>query len=155
MKIDDEFLLEHSGVKGMKWGVRKPRDEKARAKQFGPKAKKEVKTSSDFKATEKYRGQDPRSLTNKQLKELNERMNLEKNYAQNYAKINPSKAKRGEERVKAALATLGLAVTIHQLVRSPFGQDTIWLGKQLTTVAAPAVKKLGSKKPTVVPPQIF
>lgn len=152
MNLDD---LEHSGVKGMKWGVRKPRDEKARAKQFGPKSKKEVKKSTDFKATEKYRGQDPRSLTNKQLKALNERMNLEKNYAQNYSKISPSKAKRGEERVKATLATLGLAVSMYNLVRSPFGQDTIWLGKQLTTVAAPAVKSLVPKKPTVVPPQLF
>lgn len=36
--VDDQsvsLFLEHVGVKGMKWGHRKPRDEAARAKQFG------------------------------------------------------------------------------------------------------------------------
>lgn len=32
-----EDFLEHFGVKGMKWGVRKRRDEKARARLFGKK----------------------------------------------------------------------------------------------------------------------
>lgn len=37
-EIDD--FLEHVGVKGMRWGHRKPRDESARAKQFGGKKPK-------------------------------------------------------------------------------------------------------------------
>lgn len=132
MNLDDiEDLLEHSGVKGMKWGKRKPRDEKARAKQFGPK--KTVKTSSDFKATEAYRGRDPRTLSNKQLKALNERMNLENNYKQNYSKLNPTKKKKGEQAAKEILATVGVGVSMYNLVKSPFGQDAINMGKKVVS----------------------
>jgi hypothetical protein len=37
MIIDEANDIAHFGVRGMRWGVRKPRDEAARAKKFGGK----------------------------------------------------------------------------------------------------------------------
>ncbi len=43
----EDLYLEHYGVKGMKWGVRKKRpDEEARKRKFGPKAKKIAVTTA-------------------------------------------------------------------------------------------------------------
>ena len=139
MNLDDidSASLDHSGVKGMRWGVRKPRNEKARAAQFGPK--KPIKLSSDYKATQPYRGRDPRSLSNKQLKALNERMNLESNYA----RLNPSTKKKNEQRAKELMGTIGLGVGLYNLVKTPAGKAAIDTGKVLLEMALnPALKKI-------------
>lgn len=50
--IDDkvvEDFLEHVGVRGMRWGHRKPRDEVARAKQFGGRGLRKA-PKGDFKS---------------------------------------------------------------------------------------------------------
>lgn len=91
-------FLEHHGVKGQKWGIRN----KKSAVKKTPR-----KTSSDYKKAKSLQTRHPSSLTNKQLKELNERLNLE----QNYNRLNPTKKARGEAKVRAILGTVTLAVT--------------------------------------------
>lgn len=97
----DNFLA-HYGVKGMKWGVR--RKLKDRASKSAAKAKKDIKeefkrpVSSDAKGTNssksraKSHGTD--ALSNKELKDLVTRMNLEQQYSQLSAKPSPGKAGR-------------------------------------------------------------
>ena len=108
----DELLLIHFGKKGMKWGQRKSR---------AP-----VKVSSDYKKTAPHRGKKVHQLTDKQLKDVNARMNLE----QNYRRLNPSKVQRGEAAAKNVLRTAGVAVSLAALVNSHGGRLAIAAGKK-------------------------
>jgi hypothetical protein len=95
-----EALLEHHGVKGMHWGIRNPESRVtiARREKHAP--------SSDFKRTAPHRGKPVHTLTNKQLKDVNERLNLE----QNYSRMNPDKVKSGKKVVTGILGNTGKTV---------------------------------------------
>lgn len=76
--IEVDSFLEHYGVPGMKWGVRKARNEEARKAAFKAKstdAKKRIKIQA--KANQK--GLD--ALTNDEMQTAINRMNLEVNYS--------------------------------------------------------------------------
>jgi len=107
-----ENVLEHYGKKGMKWGVRKSRS--------GPKV------SSDYKQTKPLRSRKTRELTNKQLKKVNERINLE----QNYSRLNPTKVKKGLNAAKGVLAVATTATTVYTMYNSPAGKAAIAAGKK-------------------------
>lgn len=109
-----EVFIEHHGIKGMKWGVRNPRN---RVKV----------SSSDFKKTAHLRGKKTHQLTNKQLKAVNERINLE----QNYRRLNPSKAQVGKAAAASIIATAGTAATAYNLLHSPAGKAAIAAGKRV------------------------
>jgi hypothetical protein len=113
MAKDEEVkaFIEHHGVKGMHWGVRR---------------KGQQKTSSDFKKTEPLRKKPVSALTNKQLKAVNERMNLETNYK----KLNPSTARKGKMAAAEIIGTVGLAVGAYNLLKSPAGQAAINAGRK-------------------------
>jgi hypothetical protein len=85
MKVEQllDQILEHYGTKGMKWGVRKSKVPKS-----GPSAEAKSAHRHLIKATVS----GPQALTNKQLKEVNERLNLEQNFQR--LSYNPSKAKQ-------------------------------------------------------------
>jgi hypothetical protein len=84
----DSGLLEHYGVKGMKWGVR--RDQRVldrlsnRVKEKREVQKALKQPSPDASRAQRLQTQAQRrgtsTLTNKELKDLNERLNLEKSY---------------------------------------------------------------------------
>lgn len=89
----------HSGVKGMKWGVRKKAD---------------IPASSDHIQTEAARqkakaGGGHKVLSNKELQDVITRLNLE----QQFARLNPSVLKRGEQVVKEIL---GLTNTVNTAI---------------------------------------
>jgi hypothetical protein len=110
-------FIEHYGKKGMHWGVRRT-----------PK-----KTSSDFKKTEKLRGKKASELSDKQLKDISQRMNLE----QNFNRLNPSTVKKGTKVAAEVLATAGLAFTAYNMINSPAGQKVASLGKKaISKIAA-------------------
>ena len=66
-------FLEHSGKKGMKWGIR----------NSVKRLKNRIKNphySKDYKQTKNLRRKSSKYLSNNQLRELNKRMELEQNY---------------------------------------------------------------------------
>jgi hypothetical protein len=107
-----EVFIEHHGVKGMKWGIRHP--------------KNRVKVSSDFKRTAPFRGKKPHQLTNKQLRAVNERINLE----QSYRRMNPSKVQQGASVAKGILAVGTTAASAYALMNSPAGKAFRNVGKK-------------------------
>lgn len=84
MKEKGKAFIEHHGVKGMRWGVRRS------PAQLGNKAKSEDsdKKSSDkhgVTTDTKHRGGSD-SMSDAQLKKFNERMNMEQQYSRLTAK---------------------------------------------------------------------
>lgn len=76
-------ILSHYGVKGMRWGVRR------RSTTKTDDSSEDHQTAQAAKAKAKKGG--TKSLSNKELKDLIERMNLEKQYS---TVIPPSRGKR-------------------------------------------------------------
>lgn len=120
MTIDtDEFIdeLMHFGVKGMKWGVTKK--DRSREVTVSQEPGKRVKAtggygkaaSGDAKAAAKTRqvarASSVDALSNKQLKALNERMNLEQNYRQLASKDAESRKSAGQKFVSSLLGQGG------------------------------------------------
>lgn len=70
----EEFVLEHFGVKGMHWGVRRSRAERRAAN-----ASEDAKRAAANKAVVKEHGVS--ALDNKELQHLVDRMNLEQRYS--------------------------------------------------------------------------
>jgi hypothetical protein len=115
-----EAILEHHGVKGMHWGIRNPESRVRLARQNKRPA------SSDFRKTLPHRGKPVHTLTNKQLKAVNERINLE----QNYRRMNPSTLKKGSMAVGAIVGVATTATTIYNMYNSPAGKALISAGKK-------------------------
>lgn len=111
---DVKEFIEHHGVVGMRWGRRKG-------------GSSERSASSDFKKVAALKKRPKHQLTNKQLRTINERMNLE----QNFSKMNPSATKRGAETAAGILATVGIGFTAYNMVKSPAGQAFISTGKKI------------------------
>lgn len=68
-------VIEHFGIKGMKWGFRKSRSSKTRAKR---RAKNSAKTSAKWK--KKY--QNRSSMSDKDIRRATERLRLENDFAE-------------------------------------------------------------------------
>lgn len=83
MRDEVSEVLEHYGTKGMKWGVRK-----SKVARQGPSA--EAKDAHRGLVKAKVNG--PQALTNRELKIVNERLNLEQNFQR--LSYNPSTAKK-------------------------------------------------------------
>lgn len=111
---------EHVGVKGMRWGVRKSREEReadraARDQKKENKAitKKALKKGASPEAAEKKalqkqvkkHGLD--SLTNEQLGALNKRLNAETQYKQ-WQQKNPTLAKKAQDFALKEISTHGI-----------------------------------------------
>jgi hypothetical protein len=98
-------FIEHHGVKGMKWGVRKRRNESARARTFG-------------KAKGKEKSKDVKDLSDQELRNIVNRMNME----QQYKRLASGQNNNGSSAVKkilAAGATINSAIAFS---RSPAGR---------------------------------
>lgn len=116
--VDDVFadVLMHYGVPGMKWGRRKPGTGKPSSRKKGSGEKSaDAAEAHDKKSQAKTKG--VASLSNAELKKLNERLNLE----QNYARMAKEKTKldKGQDAVKVALGVVGTAASIYAAVNSP------------------------------------
>lgn len=98
--------LYHYGVPGMKWGVRK-------AKRTVPKG------SPDHERARKLNAKGAKHLSNAELKELTQRMQLESQYRN----LNPSKVKKGMKVVKSVAAAGTTVASLYALSKSPLAKD--------------------------------
>ena len=105
--------LKHHGVKGQRWGVRRYQpypDGSKKGKLIGKAAKKEKKLSEDAKTARELRKRNIDELTNVELRKLNERTQLERNYKQ----LNPSKVKQGMAIAGTIAAGMGTVITLYK-----------------------------------------
>jgi hypothetical protein len=112
----DDFMA-HFGVKGMKWGVRKDSSGSAPA----------AKSSEDHKRVAELRTKPTHSLSNAQLKVINERLQLESTYS----RLDQASVTTGRAKVEKMIKNAQLANTLISLASSPAGKATIKLGKTL------------------------
>lgn len=101
-----ESELYHYGIKGMKWGVRKSRS------RIGSPRKKRSKTdgwSDDAKEAYRIKKKKVNQMSNAELRKVNERRNLERNYKQ----LNPNVVKRGVAVVATTAAALGTMAALY------------------------------------------
>jgi len=87
--------LYHYGIIGMKWGVRRTPEELGHRKSSTDEVMNTIRRSSgnrETKALKEARRKDINAMSNQELREANERLNLEQNYT-NLTKGKLSKAK--------------------------------------------------------------
>lgn len=104
-------VLEHYGIKGMRWGVRRSERQLARARgKSSPKKKTEPKKSVDAAkaaaAAKKAKKGGVSSLSNKELQDLNTRLNLEQQYSR-LADTGSSKKAAGAKFAKELVVSVG------------------------------------------------
>jgi hypothetical protein len=111
-------FLEHHGVKGQKWGIRNKRVSTTAGHKKPP--------SIDARRAAELRQRPLSSLSNQQLRTVNDRMNLE----QNYSRLNPTKIQSGKRKAGELLATAGLGVTAYSIITGPAGKALANLGRK-------------------------
>lgn len=126
----DEHLAHH-GIKGMKWGVRR---------KVGKNGRVDKKASVDFRTTKDLRKRNPSTLSNMQLKKINERMQLESKFSQ----LNPTKVAKGQRAVKSMIATFGTATAAQKIALTAAGAATTALGKKAVKAGARAPAEYAS-----------
>jgi hypothetical protein len=143
-------FIEHFGTRGMKWGVRRTRaeraagsgksDEKAKPKTSVESKKVVGKTNTNKKASE---------LSDAQLKKVNERLNLE----QTYAKLTAPPPTRTQKllattgKLATGIVTQVAAQEVKSLINNP---TTSKIGKMLDKQKRAKVPK--APKPLPFPP---
>lgn len=128
MNDDLENILAHFGVKGMKWGVRKSR----KAPKQGPSD--DAKTA--FNALVKAKGSGVEALSNRELRALNDRLNLESNFQR--LSYNPGKLKKGLDAVQQML---GVGNTVNDAIKFQKSEAGQMLSNSLTKKAARTTTK--------------
>lgn len=103
--------ISHYGVKGMKWGVRKDRTKR--------REKKRANYAEDYVQARKLKSKGYKNLSNKELKDLTRRLNLEKQYRE----LVVSDYSKGMDFVKGVLAAGTTIAGIYALSTTPLGQD--------------------------------
>jgi hypothetical protein len=106
-----EGFLEHFGIKGMKWGVRRSRSE------IDSGASEDHNTAKAAR-TKARKGGGTKALSNKELQDLITRANLETQYS----KIAPSKFSTGRKVIGGILATGKTVNDTIAFVNSPAGK---------------------------------
>lgn len=125
----DYNYLQHHGIKGMKWGVRRFRNKNGTLTAAGKKRYNQDDWSSDAKEASALRRKSVNQMSNAELRKYNERVRLE----QEYSRLNPSKIKKG---MTIAAGVAGTLTTINNLYNS---------GNSLITNGQKVVNKLRKK----------
>lgn len=86
-----ENELYHYGIKGMKWGVRRFQNKDGSYTPAGKKRRSQEGWSDDAKEAASIKKKSVKQMSNSELRKLNERQNLERQYKQ----LNPNKIKKG------------------------------------------------------------
>lgn len=107
-------FLEHSGKKGMKWGIRNS------VNRFKNRIKN-PHYSKDYKQTKNLRRKSSKYLSNNQLRELNKRMELE----QNYNRLSTTPLNRGFTIARNIIAISGTIAGLYAMRNQRFVKDGV------------------------------
>lgn len=116
MKMMTNNELIHFGVLGMKWGVRR-----SSGSNVTKGERLRTTASEDYKKSRELRKKKLSSLSNSELKSLNERLQLE----QNYKNLNPKHLNKGLQIAKKVTAAGTTVASLYALTKTPLGQDVI------------------------------
>ena len=102
--------LTHAGVKGMRWGVRRYQNKDGSLTPAGKQRYNSM--SEDAKAAFSLKNKRVASMSNAELRKLNERIRLE----QEYSRLNPGTIKKGFAIAGGVAASLGTLIALHNNV---------------------------------------
>lgn len=124
-----DSVLAHHGIKGMKWGIRKDDGSGGGGGKGGSggKASADHETAMGYKNRVKAGG--VKTLSNKELQDLVNRMNLEQQH-RNLMGNQPSKFDKGYGHVQKVLKVAKTLQEIHTMVNSPAGKALKKVGKE-------------------------
>lgn len=108
--------LYHYGILGMKWGVRRTPEQLGHRKQKVEEVKNTLRRSSGSRKSStltKARKEDIDKLSNQQLKDYNERLNLE----QNFARVTEGRVKQGKDWVTKTIVSGIIIGTVSQVTK--------------------------------------
>lgn len=110
-------ILQHHGIKGMKWGVRRSAGSGSSGTKLPPSH--DSKTAADARAKAKTNG--TKALSNKELQDVITRMNL----LQQYSNLSASSGKvsHGREVTKKILGVGKTLNEVHSFLNSPVGKS--------------------------------
>ena len=97
--------LEHFGIPGMRWGVRRG------AAQTG-------KGSADYQQSRALKKKGMKNLSTAELRTLNDRIQQERNYKN----LNPNAIQKGQKAAGAILAGMAAVTTVYKFAHSPAGK---------------------------------
>ena len=135
--------LAHYGIPGMKWGRRRAVGSDGLVKKSGSTKEYSDDAASAKSSKEKAKSKGVQSLTNDELRQLNDRMNLE----QNYERMSPQKVKSGKTTVKRITAGVKIANDLDRSVSTIPGvanlpgmnHPSVKLGRNILRLAGDAV----------------
>lgn len=115
--------LLHYGIKGMKWGVRRSDAQLART-QTAPKSTLSNDAKSAERLHNKIQNKGTGSLSNQEMRQFLERMNLERQYSQMMSSPpDKSAVERGHDRIKKYLAYGQTYENVRKFLQTPTGQN--------------------------------
>lgn len=109
--------LMHHGIKGMKWGVRRTPEQLGHRRERREEARNRIVRSSGSRASNtlhRARGEDINKLSNQQLRDYNDRLNLE----QNFARLTEGRVKQGKDWVAKTILSGIIVGTVAQVTKS-------------------------------------
>lgn len=110
--------LSHHGIKGMRWGVRRRRGRDGRV--VGGRSKRPP-ASDDHKQARALKAKGVRALSTNELRELNQRLQMERQFKE----LNPSKLDRAAKTASKIMKDVTTMATVYSLTKKYLGRGRI------------------------------